>query len=119
MIRAELKDWFSPDVPEVWKWRPKSLDVRYYLELTIGTEDSPGGDLFGFTVVSPQALIESETKPAMWGRHHLIVMDYSWQTVLDQVNKVLDICEGETWSEVAGKLSRYFYWEFEDYQEEK
>ena len=49
------------------------------------------------------------------GRHHLIVMEYSWQGVVDHVNRVLDICEGDTWDEVAYKLSRYFNWEFEDY----
>lgn len=118
MIRAKLKDWISPDIPEVWNWRTQSPgDVRYYLEMTIGTEDRRGGDLFGLMIVSPQALVKFEAEPAIWGRHHLIVTDYSWQVVIDHVNKVLDICKDDTWTEVAGKLSRYFHWEFEDYQE--
>jgi Immunity protein 8 len=39
------------------------------------------------------------------------------EDMLDHADKVLDICEGETWPEVAGKLSRYFHWEYEDYQQ--
>jgi hypothetical protein len=34
---------------------------------------------------------------------------------------IADLCrhtEGETWQEVAQKLSRYARWEFEDYREE-
>jgi hypothetical protein len=44
-------------------------------------------------------------------------MEYSWELVLDHVNKVLEICEGENWPEVADKLSPYFHWEYEDYQQ--
>jgi hypothetical protein len=118
-MRAKVKDWFSPDVPEVCKWQPQSLDdLHYYLEMTIGTEDEPGGDLFSLMVVSPQARASSSRQNRRSEeQRHLFVTDYSWKVVLDHVNNVLDICQDETWPEVARKLSRYFYWEYEDYRE--
>jgi hypothetical protein len=113
-----VKDWFSPDLPEeVWKWQPQSLDdVYYYLEMTIGREDSPGGDLFGLMVVSPQARRACPSSSRPNRRWLFVTTEYSWQVVVDHVNKVLDTCEGETWRDVSRKLSRYFYWEYEDYQ---
>jgi hypothetical protein len=117
-MRAKVKDWFSPDVPEVCKWQPQSLDdLHYYLEMTIGPDNEPGGQLFGLMVVSPHAWrarpSSSRLNRLLEDRRHLFLTEYSWQAVLDYVNKVLDICQDETWPEVARKLSQYFYWEYE------
>ena len=32
------------------------------------------------------------------------------------INEYIDKCSDENWEEIANKLSRYFAWEFEDYQ---
>jgi hypothetical protein len=97
VMGAKVKDWFSPDVPEVCKWQPQSLDdLHYYLEMTIGPDDGPGGDLFGLMVVSPQARRARRSSSRLdrrsEDRRHFFLTEYSWQAVLDYVNKVLDIC---------------------------
>ena len=118
MMRAKAKDWLSPDVPEVWKWQPQLLDdVYYFLEMTIGSEDSPGGDLFGLRVVSPQASCTHSSRSRA-NRRWLFVTEYSWQVVLDHVDNVLTSARRKPGPGVARRLSQYFYWEYEGIKSE-
>ena len=86
--------------------------------MTIGPEKEPGCRLFGgLMVVSPQAR-RARTSRSRQNRRseeqrHLFVTEYSWKVLLDHVNNVLDICQDETWPEMARKFSRYSYWEYE------
>ena len=49
------------------------------------------------------------------GRHHLIVREYNYQKIADSIQDFLRECTGESWIEVAEKVSRLGKWEFEDY----
>ena len=51
-----------------------------------------------------------------WGRHHLIVRGYDFSLLQRARVRLIERCSGETWQEVAGKIGRVAYWEFEDYQ---
>jgi len=118
-MKSHLNDYVCVDLPEqVRNWVPDDpKDVYYYMELTIG--DRPGaGDLFGLTVSTPEALskrMSTSGQQSLSGRHHLIVLDYSWDKVLQFVNDVIDKSRGRDWEDVALKLARHFHWEFEDY----
>jgi hypothetical protein len=118
-MKPQLKDYVCVDIPEVWNWVPNDPeDVYYYMELTIGEDTSAGGDLFGLTVATPKALLKrmrTSGKQSQSGRHHLIVLDYSWDKVLHFINDVIDKCHGRDWEEIGLKLARHFKWEFEDY----
>src|SRR5262245_5438655 len=117
-MKAHLKNSVCVDIPEVWNWVPDDPnDVYYYMEMTIG-KDTKSGDLFGLTVSTPEALsmrMRTLGQQIESGRHHLIVLDYSWDKVRRFVNDVIDKCQGKDWEDVALKLSRHFNWEFEDY----
>jgi hypothetical protein len=116
MFKPQINSWHSPDVREVWTWVPASLaEVYYLLEIEIGA-DSTAGDLFDLMVVSPQAVLNRMQEPVLWGRHHLIVVDYNWQTVKAHILEMAARCDAETWEKSVEKLSRYFHWEYEDYK---
>jgi len=44
-------------------------------------------------------------------------MEYNYKRMLQAIYTFCNRCEGSTWTEVAEKLGRLGYWEFEDYQE--
>jgi hypothetical protein len=50
------------------------------------------------------------------GRHHLIVVAYDFEFIRRTLDTFVERCSGDTWQQIAAKLSRIGYWEFEDYQ---
>ena len=49
------------------------------------------------------------------GRHHLIVNEYDIDKIRSFLVEYAHKCAGNTWQDVAIKLSRMGHWEFEDY----
>ena len=49
-------------------------------------------------------------------RHHLLMESFDWPTLSSYIKRRVHECEGATWREVAEKLARLGYWEFEDYR---
>lgn len=83
----------------------------------IGTRGSPGSDLFYFTVASPSRIQEMAANGPVFVRHVLLTASFN-KSLLDVcVRKICDESSGDDWKEIAGKLGRYFQWEYEDYQE--
>ncbi|WP_233496831.1 immunity 8 family protein [Dyella sp. AtDHG13] len=85
------------------------------LRLRIGREESKGADDFSLLVCTPTWLEQSVAEP-MWGRHLLIVPKYDLTSIRNKVDDFVSSVSGESWSELALKLSRVFAWEYEDYQ---
>lgn len=111
-MRAELAHlvFEAPDDPEHF-----AAEVTPY----IGPAEGRGADLFEFQVCTPRWLVEQASMPKGFAflRHHLLVE--RWDAGLVE-RAIRDLClrtEGEDWQEVATKLSRCGYWEFEDYRE--
>jgi hypothetical protein len=119
MIRGELRSLFSFDTPGgLDRFHPSDPDrfgVR--VRAMVGPQGSPGEESFDLTVCTFAWLAEETTleKGFAFLRHVLVVR--SWDADLIK-RAIADRCrrtEGETWNEVAAKLGRYGYWEFEDY----
>ncbi len=111
-MRAEVAHlvFEAPDDPEHF-----AAEVTAY----IGPAGGRGAELFEFHVCTPRWLAEQASMPKGFAflRHHLLVG--RWDAGLVE-RAIRDLClrtEGEDWQEVATKLSRYGYWEFEDYRE--
>lgn len=85
------------------------------LNLSIGLADSNGADYFDLLVCTPEWLSKSIWEPKLI-RHMLIVRKYDLDEIKDTINKCIEKCTCDTWLETAQKLSRYFAWEYEDYQ---
>jgi len=54
----------------------------------------------------------------IFGRGYLIVKQFGLGKVRKILNKYCENCKGEAWDDVAEKLSRNLFWEFEDYRPE-
>jgi Immunity protein 8 len=120
MIRAKIKSIEITEAPDL---NPTAYVPDDYVDfvctfgLTIGPGDGEGGELFYVTVCTPKWLVKACEKDGfIWGRHHLIVPEYSLKAITAIITKSVERCSGESWQEVASKLSRTASWEFEDYR---
>lgn len=87
------------------------------LHMTIGIEGQAGGDNFTVCVCSPDDLsAEVGAKGTLSGRHRLILNSYDPISIKIALEKIIQKCTRDTFSESAQILSRYFSWEFEDYK---
>jgi hypothetical protein len=102
--------------PEVY--RPKEADrFGVILRLFVGPSSSEGEESFDLTVCTPSWLAaECERDGFILGRHHLIVLSYDFEFIRRTLITLVERWGGATWQEVADKVSRIGYWEFEDYE---
>lgn len=117
MIHPKLKSIDSTAF-DLSTYVPPSENFSLCLDLSIGPVNSDGADLFYVTVCSPQyveQLVAQEGIATMRG--YLVTDGFQVTVIRARIEKLLSAVSGETWAEVATKLSRYFKWEFDDYVE--
>ncbi|KMM45580.1 hypothetical protein CWIS_09880 [Cellulomonas sp. A375-1] len=86
------------------------------IRLMIGPADAPGEESFDLTVCSALWLGQQvEDTPVFDPRHYLVVGEFHWPTVRRYLEWRVERCVGATWEAVARQLSRFAFWEFEDY----
>ncbi|MFK7873472.1 MAG: Imm8 family immunity protein [Oligoflexales bacterium] len=103
----KLEEFFPGDM--------ESFEVP--VEAYIGMQGSEGFDNFVFTVVTPRKLEEKYgNNDAVFLRHFLLVKEWNANLIKNRIEKLVSSVSGKDWQEIANKLSRYGYWEFEDVQ---
>ena len=116
---AELKEIYSLDVERrLEEFVPEQAD---FFELTVramfGPVDQDASESFQIQVCTPKWLqARCEGGEIVCGRHTLIVAEFNFPQIRDYLNALCKKCSGNSWSEIAQKLSRYGMWEFEDYR---
>lgn len=116
-MNPELKAQDCTDHDPIEDWRPANpAEVDYWLCLHIGAVDEPGAELFYVNVLSETAaaLVDSDELAL---RKTIVLKDYSWNSVVNAVEEILQQISGESWEEMALQLSRRFDWEFENYSD--
>jgi hypothetical protein len=116
-MKATVRSMHSPDV-DLENFLPEDPeDVGALIQLLVGPADGPGEESFDVMVCTPNWL-KSWTRshgPTM-GRHHLIVERYDFQEIRHYLTSAIEAEHGDTWQELALRISRIGKWEFEDYQ---
>ncbi len=118
-MRAELKGFHSPDVYDLEKYYPEIEDnFCFYIEISVGVKNEKGAEQFGLTVCTPKWLLENKKEDEIiFGKNYLIVFEYNYQKMYSKIKFYIDKLDGNSWEELALKVSRIGYWEFEDYKE--
>lgn len=84
----------------------------------VGPEGIDAEESFDITVCTPEWFRQQyELSDVVVARHHLIVFEYDYDRIVNKIKSIIERCEGSSWNEVAEKVARYGYWEFEDYTE--
>lgn len=96
---------------------PSPLDDSFWLRMLVGPPDGSGEESFDVLVCTPAwlARVVSEEGPQI-GRHRLIVESLDLGKAETFLRRQVERIEAPTWDELASKISRLGYWEFEDYR---
>jgi len=99
-------DSYLPDDPEKF---------GLWIEFGIGPSDAAGSDDYRVLVCTPDWLRDTVWEPR-WGRHMLIVRMYDRSAIEKCVQDYVAKCTGADWADIAEKIARNLFWEFEDFQ---
>jgi hypothetical protein len=116
-LRAQVKDLYSLDVEDLVKYSPDDPDCfSLHLRVIVGPKDQLGEESFDVEVCTPNWFLHKYGRQnVIIGRHFLIVFEYNFERIRRTIIDFCENCTGDTWEEVALKVSRLGYWEFEDY----
>jgi hypothetical protein len=116
---AEIKSVLCADVEDLDEFVPDDPErFAITLQLLIGTRGEDGSESFEVTVVTPLWLMDNIPNGELYsGRHKFVMLSYNRRQIMTYFHKVVGNCSGNTWEEIARKLSRIGHWEFEDYKE--
>ena len=125
-MKVEIKSYHSPDIYDLENYKPEQEDCfGFLLRIFIGPVGGKGEESLDFVVRTPRYLIDAHMKKkgdeaddVIFGRGYIIVFEYNFEKILDRIKKLIDSVEEDNWDVIGQKLSRYGYWEFEDYRED-
>lgn len=102
---------------ENWAYWPDSTeDFGVAAEAMIGSAESGGADIFSFEICTPIWFKRNRLDDLAFARSTLFVAEYDEDQIKNHVIKLVLSIEGDSWVDIAAKLSRFMTWEYEDYQ---
>lgn len=116
-MQAVLKDLHSTDI-DIETYLPEEEDnFGFLLRAMVGPLGEEGKESFDITVCTPKWLMEKYgTSEVLLGLHKLIVFKYDYLGLKKFIEKYLTRCSGNTWGEIAQKVSLLGQWEFQGYR---
>lgn len=96
---------------------PDPLDDSFWLRMLVGLSDGPGEESFDVLVCTPAWLSRTvaDDGPQI-GRHRLVVEKLDLPAAETFLRRQVERLEAPTWDDLAAKIARLGYWEFEDYR---
>jgi len=118
-MKAELKSWYCPDIDDLSIYSPECSDnFNFLFRAIVGPMDSESRESFDIQVCTPKWFLSNmKVDEIIIGRHFLIVREYNYDRIVTKLKKLIESCHGKTWDEIAEKVGRIGFWEFEDYVE--
>ena len=92
-----------------------SAPFEFQVTLLVGPKGQLGEELFVVTICNALALAEEAKRGPVFGAGRLIVTNFEYDQFRRTVEAYCARCTGETWTEVALKVSRLGAWEFGDH----
>ena len=118
-MRAKIKSFQSVDIEDLHNFVPENPEnFCFLLELMVGPDNQEGEESFDIQVCTPLWFL-SILKPndVILGRHFLIVLEYNFERIYSKIKQLIEAYSADNWNELAEKIARIGYWEFEDYVE--
>ncbi len=117
-IRAQVRAIRTSDMDDLAQYTPPD-PKRFCVSVRamVGPEAGKGEESFDINVCTPEWLAEvCRAEGFVIGRHYLIVEQYDVAYLRRLITELIQKCEGNSWRDVAEKVSRIGFWEFEDYR---
>lgn len=117
-MRAKIKSFHSIDINDFSNFIPDQPDnFSFVLELMVGPDNEPGEESFDIQVCTPLWLLSHLKKDdVIPGIYLLIVLEYNFERIFDRLKELIEPYSGSEWNEIAQKVAKIGFWEFEDYQ---
>jgi hypothetical protein len=113
-MRAEIRYFEWPDLERA---KAGSSDVTLVV-FAAGPIGSAGEETFQAQVCTPRGLLTLlERDGIVFGRHYIFVPSIDPERVETAVRDRLRRIDADSWQDLAEKIGRLGFWEFEDYQE--
>jgi hypothetical protein len=117
-VKAKLKALYTTEMNHLDLHPSQNPDrFRIWVHAMVGPQGDDGEESFDIGICTP-SWVEEECRQGGFvvGRHHLVVLRYDVQFITTVIKEPVERCDGNTWKEVAEKVSRIGQWEFEDYK---
>lgn len=114
MLTPVVIRFFSLDADPIAAWiAPDPRRVHISIDVFFSLDHQPNGEIFTLNVITSDLLEKDEWKRS---KYQLIQECYDWSNVQAFVHSIAARCAGNTWQEIAMKLSEHLHWEFQDYE---
>ena len=118
-MMAQIKHFEGADGDDPAEYISPTPDSdAYWIRMVVGPHGSPGEESFDLLICTPLWLADKiERHGPQIGRHHLIVATLNLPKAMDFLRERIEHrLSGDSWDELAEKIARIGYWEFEDYR---
>jgi hypothetical protein len=107
-LGADNPETYQPDNP---------YNFSVSLTILVGPSNQEGGHLFQVCFCTLTWLAHQlSINKSITLRHMILIETFDFDIIQEKINEIIQNSERETWDESINVLSRYFFWEFEDYQ---
>lgn len=117
-MRAVVSTFITPDAesPDAFVPPPGNDAWVMLIQAMIGPDDGLGEESFQIQVCTPAWLAArlEAGDPPLPGAGYLIAANYDWPLIERTLRRHVSYLSAPTWNELALKLSRLGYWEFQD-----
>jgi hypothetical protein len=123
-LKAEVKALESPEVPDLWDYKPDTnlnytaMDFKFRLEMFVGPAGSDSSDLFTATVCSASMINGFVPKKDFLiehyrdkNGHYLVMKQYNYETLRIFIDNYLSKCGGWWWGFIVWKIGKIAKWE--------
>ena len=129
IMKAQIHEFWLQDHQGQVYWPDDLTDFCAIADMKIGPDTGVSGDIFTLSICSPKWLASNILRPKIahksheqrhelaFGRHYLFAEEYDPEKIRQAVEGIVNDTKGSKWSEMALHLSRYFAWEYEDFQQ--
>jgi hypothetical protein len=104
-VNLEIQTVWSPDLDPPTAGEPADLrSFDLLMQVSLGELDKPGGEVFSFSVCSPDQL--QNVEHGQFLSHVLVLESFSWAELTQRLQKLLRHTQTATsWAEVISALS--------------
>jgi hypothetical protein len=114
-MRAEIRYFEWPDLERATAGPPPEVTLLIFAAGPLG---SAGEETFQAKVCTPRGLVTLlERDGIVFGRHYIFATSIDPKRVEAAVEARLRRLDGDSWSDLAEKIGRIGYWDFEEYRE--
>jgi hypothetical protein len=117
MISAQLRGISTSEGDDLARHIPENpQDFSVLVRVLVGPHGGEGEESFDINVCTPQWLKDQVRRDgSVLGLHRLFIDSYDPPRIKTLITKLMERNSGESWRDVAEKISRIAHWEFEDY----